>query len=146
LHDAAYSEYQDIHIANSFLLTYSLMEEWFMIFRDRTQLNVHGLDRFRDGFRKFLNDESRFMSFWSEMSDFERIRHCQLHANGRIDLMKNPVPIESFLRAHPAFIKRINERLVLLPAFLARFVELVRSPFEPLVTIRGKDSDPTDSK
>jgi hypothetical protein len=121
---AAYRQFDAMLQVNTFLLLYSHLEEWLFHLcaevRARPDPKRSGIERFKAPLRALNAD--LLGPNWQFLVDAGKVRHCLLHANGRITLSRNRMDIENLLQRHPRELGVALDRLVLKPAFLQRTV------------------------
>lgn len=64
---------------------------------------------------------------WQFICDCEKIRDCLLHANGRIDLLRNSVEIEKIIACSNGLLKVHVKSVEITGKFLKEFTNVVRS-------------------
>jgi len=116
---------------DGFLMVYSYLEEWLCVMWKRI---APGCDRprgssirkYREGLRSCGVDLQ--CAPWTFILKASQIRHCLLHANGRLDYMVNPsrATIEAVVQQYPGELDVQHDRLRAHADFTGRFVSEVR--------------------
>ncbi|HHS3011388.1 TPA: hypothetical protein ACTEN7_000342 [Legionella pneumophila] len=114
-------------IITTFLRLYSLLEEFLLhsikLENLSPDVNVKGLDRFVDALKNMgfnLNSKE-----WQLLKNASEIRHCLLHANGRVDLMKAPLKTAAIVKC----LKNVDivdvgaPKIIIKDQFLDLFVD-----------------------
>jgi hypothetical protein len=102
-------DYDSLLRVNTFLMLYSHTEEWLNLLSKKyyPQFPIDdggSITRYRNVVcNGFGIDISRGQ--WQLLTDCEKIRNCLLHANGRVDLMKNEQEIRQVAKRLGADIK-----------------------------------------
>lgn len=126
------SNYNDQLTINCFLMAYSYLEEYLYLLWKHTHPDVprgrgSSIKRYQPVLEK-LNFDIQSET-WSLLLEATDVRHCLLHANGRISMMTNP-PSSAFRKL---VAKRCGEleikvdRLRLRVDYLQRTVETIRN-------------------
>ena len=115
---------------NTFLMLYSHLEEWLALLTKKYG-SAHALPRgaspTRSGLLRYKEvlravfDADTGGSEWAFLVESQKIRHCLLHANGRIDLMNNASELERLAAKHALVVQ--NKRLALPTEFLSAFAK-----------------------
>jgi len=102
-----YSETNKNHLtANTFLMLYSHLEEWlYLIWRkfgkDIELKDKRGsISKYKPFFKAVYKMDLSNDRDWRLLKDAEKIRNCLLHANGRIDFVKNKAEMNSILKRY----------------------------------------------
>ena len=103
-----------------FLMLYSHLEESLFLWCGVRSSGKSGLSRFNEGLRNLSIDISSDPD-WQFCKDAEKIRHCLLHANGRIDLFKNPEEINRIIKKYGDELSVKLKRLRLHGEIVERF-------------------------
>lgn len=83
---SAINHHHNYLTTNTFLMLYSLTEEWLFIFAGKPLNNGGGINRFNFSLiNKGLKEDS---PEWQALLQFEKVRNCILHANGRVSFVK----------------------------------------------------------
>lgn len=120
---------------NTFLMMVSHLEEWlFHVWKRHAPttglLEAKGsIGRFKPVLKEIGMDLSRSGS-WMFVKGCQDIRSCLLHANGRINLNRNPEKIHNFVAQHGDKIRIESDRLVLEERFLTCFQDAVEQLIE----------------
>ena len=110
-------------------MLYSHAEEWLHILSKKyfphfTIKRGGSITRYkkviRDGFGIDVSSGA-----WQLLTDCEKLRNCLLHANGRIDLMKNAYEMKQIATRHGIDVKL--DRLQVTSNFLASFASEVET-------------------
>lgn len=111
---------------NTFLMMVSHLEEWlYHVWKHYTPSTglleaKGGIGRFKPVLKEIGVDLSRSGS-WMFLKGCQDVRSCLLHANGRVNLNRNPERIRNFVAQFSDMISIESERLVLEGRFLKRF-------------------------
>lgn len=118
-----------INAVVTFLLGYAYLEETLLhlwqVKLDRQPPEGVGLDRHK-ALLKQLGIELRECSVWQFLQDASAVRHCILHSNGRISMMRNPNDLEEIVRRTPGQLEISKDRIVIKPEYVDEFVKNVR--------------------
>jgi len=102
-----YSEtYKNHLMVNTFLMLYSHLEEWlYLIWRKfgkdiELTGNRESISKYKPFFQAVFKMDLSKDKDWRLLKDAEKIRNCLLHANGRIDLVKNKADMDSILKKY----------------------------------------------
>ena len=76
---------------------------------------------------------------WSLLIDAEKIRNCLLHANGRIDLVKNKAEIDSVLKRHINNLHINNKRLYINQELVEKLFSSIQSIISKVKTIEENE-------
>ena len=118
----AIDQYRLITSGNSLLLVLAYVEEMLLLFWRKTFIgqnlpNGTGVDRYKPLFAK-LEIDLGGLSHWRILKDATSIRHCVLHANGRVSLMRRPEAIRACVARHGSELSIKQDRVVITPEFL----------------------------
>jgi hypothetical protein len=129
----------------TFLLMYAHAEEWFFhLWRTyaptcQLETRVGSIRRFRPALSHLLGNDMPNGGNWQLLCDAEKIRHCLLHSNGRVSLMKKPEEIELIVERHNQMLGITNDRLRIALPFLDRFKDAI----EAVIASASAGSDTT---
>jgi hypothetical protein len=121
------------HLAtNGFLMVYAYVEEWLCIMWKRI---APGEDRPRgSGIQKYAKGLKACgldlgSKPWRFIGEASHVRHCLLHANGRLDYMvkSSRHTLEAIVARYPGELDVQHQRLRVQAEFTGRFVEEVRA-------------------
>jgi len=123
-----YLEHYKRHlIINTFLMLYSHFEEWLYLIWKKIGKNTSleksrgSITRFKTFLKNDLNVDLSRNKDWIFIIEAETIRNCLLHANGRVDLVRNKIEMERILNKHRNYLKTKNKRLSPNKEFLEKF-------------------------
>ena len=130
--DSILHNYDDRLTINCFLMVYAYLEEYLYLLwkTKRPRLKRGGgfsIMRY-DSVLKALGYDTR-SSTWKFLLEATAIRHCLLHANGRVSMMTNPTQptFEALASKYSNEIEIHRDRLRLGVDYLARVVETIHS-------------------
>lgn len=126
------ANYDDYLSANTFLMAYSYFEEYlYLIWKQKARTvkrgNGHSITRYETILPE-LGIEINHPS-WQFLIKATHIRHCLLHANGRLSFMvkSSEEKIRDIVKEFPYELSvKTSDRLVVNVSFLSRFVDEVR--------------------
>ena len=118
--------YEVLNTANMLLLALGHLEEMLILFwKRRMGTNRHptgdGISRYKPLLDSLGVDVGR-TPCWAVLQDAYRVRHCLLHANGRVSFMRESLSMRSCLARHTGALEERLDRLVVTPVFLQRCV------------------------
>ena len=115
---------------NTFLMLYAHLEEWLALLTNKygsghalprgAGSNRSGLLRYKEVLRVVFAVDSAGPD-WAFLVESQKIRHCLLHANGRIDLMINTSELKRLAAKHALVVQ--HQRLTLPTEFLSAFAK-----------------------
>ena len=114
----------------SFLNLYAYLEEYFYLLwrtraKDIPRSDSNSIQRYRPVVEHLNRDH--LPPQWSYILDMTEIRHCLMHANGRISFMKNPNRIAAIIGKYEGqFSIEHGDRLRVEIDSLAEFVRNIR--------------------
>jgi hypothetical protein len=129
--------YQEVNAANALLLLIGYVEEMLFLLWQRTW-PVQApdprttIDRYKPLFVEAGIDIGAFTS-WAILKDAVRVRHCIMHANGRLSLLRDPEDMRRCLERYPGDLRLISDRIVVTPQFLRTCVEATRQTRDALI-------------
>ena len=128
--------------SNTFLLLYSHLEEfiyhiWKMYCPD---IDISGnrsgsISRYKPIFRRLLNNDLSSSEIWEFITECEKLRNCILHANGRIDLLKQPSEIKGIIKKHSNFITIENKKVIIEYEFVSLFYNKIQETIKQIKTL-----------
>jgi len=137
--------YENLNASNTLLLTLAYLEEMLILFWQRVfptkplpsggkkrrgnrtgkstcgEKRYGGIDRYKPMFNK-LGLNLGTMESWSRLKDATRIRHCLLHTNGRLSLMRHPEKIQAIVDRNEGLEVNLD-RVRVTPVFLKSSVD-----------------------
>ena len=122
--------YDKMNSANSLLIALGFLEEMLVLFW-RRQLTGDtipvgsSLDRYKPLLRK-LGVNLGSLPCWAVLQDAVQIRHCLLHANGRVSLMRNADEIRACIRRSAGGLEEHLDRVTVTSVFLQQCVVAIR--------------------
>lgn len=128
-----FNELDKMHTVNCFLSAFAVPEEsLFLAWKTRAPAAERGqkgdvLDRYAPVLA-YMKVDYAHQTYWRELRDAEKVRHCLLHANGRINMMRerDAIFIQSFSSKYPdELVVKNNAHLEITPRFLRRIVEAI---------------------
>ena len=126
------AEFDRMNVTNTFLSVYSIFEEMlYLLWRVRArdaQPGIKGgaLERYSPVLKSLGVDRGN-LRCWSELADAEQVRHCLLHSNGRISMMRKPVELTNRINKYSGELSIDQDRIIMHPTFLGRIVDAVES-------------------
>jgi hypothetical protein len=115
-----------------FLMVYAYLEEYLCVMWRRIAPGAKkgrqlGIDKYEDGLKSCGFDLQ--MPCWQFILKASKIRHCLLHANGRLDFMVRPprLALEEIVCEYPGELDVQLDRLSVKANFTSRFVTEVRA-------------------
>jgi hypothetical protein len=108
---------------NTFLMMYSYLEEflyhvrkWFAKNQD---IKYSGsLERFKEVVRNILNVDLGKDREWNLLLDYEKVRDCLLHANGRVSIARKKDDLEDLIKNSHGYLRNKNDRIELSGEYL----------------------------
>ena len=85
------------------------------------------IKRFKQVFREVLGMDLEKDPDWQFICDCEKIRNCILHANGRIDLLRNPGELETIIAQSNGLLKVRVKKVEITGGFLKKLNEVCQS-------------------
>lgn len=124
--------YDKMNSANSLLLLLGLFEEILVLFWKRRRQGEPipagtSINRYKPLLRKLGLDLGAPRA-WRVLRDAANIRHCLLHANGRVSLMKEPDRIRACMVRYPGGLEEHLDRVHVTSVFLRECVGAIRDP------------------
>ncbi len=121
--------YDKMNSANSLLIALGFLEEMLVLFwqrrlSDKAIPRGSSIDRYKPLLHKLGLDLG--LPCWAVLQDAIKIRHCLLHANGHVSLMKNPGEIRACIKRHHDGLEEQLGRIVVTSIFLQRCVSAIR--------------------
>ena len=122
--------FDQMNAANSLLISLAYVEELLPIVWKRQR---HGeplpsgtsIRRYKPLFQD-LGLNLRALACWQVLTDAYAVRHCVLHANGRISYMRDPSVILACVRRHRPDLSERQDRVVVSSGFLRKCVSAIR--------------------
>jgi len=120
-------DYDRILHINTFLMMYSYLEEWlyhcWKVYAPNVKLDKKkgSIGRFKNIIKQLGVDVSS--NHWQILMDAEEIRNCLLHANGRINLFKNPQEIRDIINKKNSRLIIEKDRVIISSEYLQKFNE-----------------------
>jgi len=129
-----YSETYKNHLtANTFLMLYSHLEEWlYLIWRkfgkDIELKDKRGsISKYKPFFKAVYKMDLSNDRDWRLLKDAEKIRNCLLHANGRIDFVKNKAEMNSILKKYKNQLHIKTKRICVSQELVEIFFSSIQS-------------------
>lgn len=122
--------YALIKVTSCFLMAYAHLEEalinlWMVKLGRKPPPNNAGIDRHKELFTS-LGVNLGECSVWPSIKDASDIRHCILHANGRLDFMRNKDKMEKMVARYTNDIEIVNGRILVQPEYLRTFHKSIK--------------------
>jgi hypothetical protein len=124
--------YREYLAANTFLMAYSFLEEYlWLLWKSKakgiSRASGFSIDRYEPILRGVGFDTG--LASWCFMKQARDIRHCMLHANGRLAFMEKPPrhAIELIVAEYPEGLAVTHDRLRVSDEFTRRFVDEIRT-------------------
>src|SRR5664280_572612 len=113
--------YDKMNSANVLLLALGFLEEMMIIiwkrrFPEDSIPDGSSILRYKP-LMKNLGLDLANMPCWNVLLDAYKVRNCLLHANGRIDLMKDPIEMRLCIKQHGDVLDKRLERVVVTSLF-----------------------------
>jgi hypothetical protein len=122
--------YDKMNSANSLLIALGFLDEMLILFWRRCfpgkPIPAWTDKKRHERLWKELGLNLGKMPSWSTLQDARKIRHCLLHANGRISLMRNPKEIRACIKRYDTALEEHLDRVVVTSHFLQRCVVAIR--------------------
>lgn len=127
---------------NTFLMLYSQLEEylyhiWKIYDKGQTLNNSGSLQRFKKIIGHVLIIDLSQDHEWNLLCDYEKVRNCILHANGRISISKNKKELETIINKSLGHLSKKKDRIELT----GKFLESVANTIESLIKRVEKDAN-----
>ncbi len=121
--------YRNLNAANALLLVVAYLEELLLLLWTRHLPRAElaessSIDRYKPLFRK-LGVDVGSTRCWITITDAVLVRHCILHANGRVSFMRNADAFQSCVARYADALSVHSDRLVVTPQFLRTVVQAV---------------------
>lgn len=139
--------YKNHLMVNTFLMLYSHLEEWLYLIWRKYGKDIELKDKrgsiskykpfFQAAFKMDLSKDRD----WSLLIDAEKIRNCLLHANGRIDLVKNKADMESVLKRHKKHLHIKTKRLYISQELIEKLFSSIQSIIFKVKTIEEESNN-----
>src|SRR4051812_34560605 len=113
-----FAQFDGMNIINTFLSVYAIFEEiLYLLWKQKAPKAEPGrqggaLERFSPVLRA-LGVESGALACWSELTDAEQVRHCLLHSNGRLSMMRKPSELMNRISKYPGELSVEHDRIVM---------------------------------
>jgi hypothetical protein len=122
---------------NTFLMMYSQLEEflyhvWKTFGREQNVGNSGSLERFKPIISEVLGIDLSKDCEWGSLCDYEKVRNCLLHANGRIKILKNEKAkkeIDRIINVSSYYLSIKKDQIELS----VKFLEIVSKMIESLI-------------
>jgi hypothetical protein len=123
--------FDKMNSANVMLLALSFLEEMLVLLWKKQLLDTPipyegSISRYKPLMKNLGLDLENMPPCWAVLLDAYKVRNCILHANGRIDLMKNPMEMRSCIERHGDVLDKRLEIVVITPLFLERCIKAIR--------------------
>lgn len=111
-----------------FLQMFSNFEEtchhlWKMLSPNTELERNHGITRYKPVFNELIDGGVGNLTHWELIREGEKIRHCLLHAYGRISLFKEKKEIERIVKKYNGEITIKQDRIQIESEFIERFAK-----------------------
>ena len=121
--------FDKMNSANSLLVTLAFLEEMLIIcWRKKLPGDAQPKGSAIDRYKRLLKSLGRnpgALSCWATLQDSYKVRHCLLHANGRLSFMKQPAAMRSCIERNSEGLCEDLDRLVVNSFFLEQCVKAV---------------------
>lgn len=149
LHVSALYDYDRMLHLNTFLMMYSYLEEWlyhcWKIYLPDENIDGKGsLGRFKNVVKKMGVDLSS--KTWQNLKNAEEVRNCLLHANGRINLFKDPEKINTIIKKSKSRLSVKRDSVQISGAYLQWFNENISDIMDILIKNKPNQSNSADAK
>lgn len=129
--------YQEVNAANALLLLIGYLEEMLLLLWRRTwsvPLPEHhtSIDRYKPLLVEAGINLGTFAD-WVILKDAMRVRHCILHSNSRLSLLRDPDDMRGCLKRYPDGLTLQLDRVVVTSQFLKICVDATRNTRDSLV-------------
>ena len=120
----------NLYIA-TFLMMFSHAEEWLFHIKQfhaksiSLDLRKGGITRFTPVLASILGAGFNDTKEWNSLVNFEKIRNCLLHANGRIDLARNHQELKNIVSQSNGLLQIKEKRLFISSKYLTEFQVLI---------------------
>ena len=126
--------YDKMNSANSLLTALGFLDEMLILFWRRCfpGVPIPASSKSRSMKKRYedlwnqLGVHLETMPCWEVLRDAMKIRHCLLHANGRIEFMKDPNDIRACIKRYPNALDENLDRVIVTSHFLQRCVVAIR--------------------
>lgn len=117
---------------NIFLMLYSQLEEylyhvWKIYAKEQTVSNSGSLKRYNKIMRSVLSKDLGQVREWNLLCDYEKVRNCILHANGRMSILRNKNDLEIIINKSNGQLNKKKDRIELAGEYLESFVNTIES-------------------
>lgn len=108
---------------NTFLMMYSYLEEflyhtWKIFGKEQTVSGSGSLKRFKEIIRNVLDLDLNHDREWEMLCDYEKVRDCLLHANGRVSISKHNDDLERIINNSCGHLSKKKDRIELSGKYL----------------------------
>ncbi|MEK0337701.1 MAG: hypothetical protein QQN41_09750 [Nitrosopumilus sp.] len=108
---------------NTFLMMYSYLEEflyhvWKSFGKEQAVSGSGSLKRFKEIIRNVLGLDLNQDREWELLCDYEKVRDCILHANGRVSISKDKNDLDRIIRKSCGHLSKKKDRLELSGEYL----------------------------
>ena len=129
---AIYEDFGRLIVNNTFLMMYSYLEEWLHLSWKDHAGNYPLPQNEKGSIRRYkavLKNEFGLplsAGAWQVLMDAEKVRHCLLHANGRISLLAKSRDLENIVRKNSESLSIDQDRIRLGPTYVKKISEAIR--------------------
>lgn len=139
--------YKNNLMVNTFLMLYSHLEEWLYLiwrkFGKDIELNDKrgSISKYKPFFKAVFKMDLSKDRDWRLLNDAEKIRNCLLHANGRIDLVKNK-RMDSVLKRYKNQLHVKTKRLSISQEMVEKFFGSIQSIIYKVDRLQEESKNP----
>lgn len=127
---------------NTFLMMYSHLEEflyhaWKNFGKEQKVIGSGSVKRFKEIVRVVLGLDLNQDREWELLCDYEKVRDCILHANGRVSIYKGKKDLERIINESRGDLSKKKDRIVLS----GKYLESVSNTIDRLIKLIEKAAD-----
>ena len=129
-----YSEtYKNNLMVNTFLMLYSHLEEWLYLIWRKFGKNIElkgkrgSISKYKPFFQVVFKMDLSKDKDWNILKDAQKIRNCLLHANGRIDMVKNKAEMSDIIKRYKSQLFIKTKRLCIKQELVEIFFGSIQS-------------------
>ncbi len=125
--------------ANTFLMMYSHLEEFLYYVKkiygqEQVFSNSGSLKRFKEIIRNVIGLDLSQDRGWEFICDYEKVRDCLLHANGRVSISKDKRDLEIIIEKSCGQLSIKHDRIGLSGKYLNKISNTIESFIERIET------------
>lgn len=108
---------------NTFIMMYSHLEEFFYYVwktfgKEQPVSGSGSLQRFKEIIRNILDLDLNHNRDWELLCDYEKVRDCLLHANGKVSISRNKNDLERIIKKSCGHLSKKQDRIELSGKYL----------------------------